>query len=121
MTQTVQVMAVDGSQIGEAHVLKQRTAGPKDPFQGGLDPVVEPVELTFLWVLSKKLTVEFFEMIVGRFAPQPAQVLGKSTHVGVDGHAVVVENYNQRFPGGSGVIEPLISQPAGESTVSNQS
>ena len=53
--QPVQVVAVDGAQVGEAHVLEQRAAGPQGLFQGGLDLVVEPVEPVSPWGVGQRV------------------------------------------------------------------
>ncbi len=45
---------------------------------------------------------------------------GHGPHVGVDGHAVVVQNDNQGLSRGPGVVQPLVSQPPGEGSVSNE-
>ena len=45
---------------------------------------------------------------------------GHAPHVGVDGHAVIVENHHQRLSGGPRVIEPLVGQAASEGPVPDQ-
>ena len=47
-------------------------------------------------------------------------MVGKGPYIRVDGHAVVVQNHDQRLTGGSGIVEPLIRESAGECAVSNQ-
>ena len=44
IAQAGQVMAVDGSQIGEAHVLKESASRPQCLFQAGFQPMVEAVD-----------------------------------------------------------------------------
>ena len=45
---------------------------------------------------------------------------GHAPHVGVDGHAVVVEDHHHRLPGGPGVVEPLVGQTAGQRAVPDE-
>ena len=45
---------------------------------------------------------------------------GHAAHIGIDGHAVVVENHHQPLSGRARVVEPLISQPSGESPIPQQ-
>ena len=120
VAQAGQVVAVNGPQIGEAHVLEQGTAGPESFFQGRLDPVVEAVQAVLHRPLAKETPIPLFEMVVGRLAAQATQMGGHGPHVGVDGHAVVVENDDQRLPGGPGVVEALVGQAAGQGAVADK-
>lgn len=45
---------------------------------------------------------------------------GHTAHIGVDGHAVVVENDDQRLAGGAGVVEPLEAESAAQRTVTDK-
>jgi putative MATE family efflux protein len=118
--QPVQVVAVDGPQVGEAHVLKQGAAGPQGLFQGRLDLVVEPVQRVLHGVLSEQAPVPLLEMVVGGLGADLAQMAVHRPHVGVDGHAVVVEKDDQGLAGGTGVVEALIGQSSGQGAVPDQ-
>ena len=97
VTQPGQVVAVDGSQVSEAHVLEQSTPRPERLFQRSLDLVVKAVKPVFHRLLAKQSTVPFFKVIVRRFGPQTGQMSRHGTHIGVNGHSVVIENDDQRF------------------------
>ena len=118
--QPVQVVAVDGAQVGETHVLEQGAAGPQGLFQGGLDLVVEPVEPVLRGVWAKESPVPLLEMIIGGLGPDLAQVAVHRPHIGVDGHAVVVEKDDQGLAGGAGVVEPLVGKASGEGPIPDQ-
>ena len=45
---------------------------------------------------------------------------GHGSHIGVDGHAVVIEDHDQRLPGGTGIVESLVGKTAGKGTVSDE-
>ena len=86
----------------------------------GLEFVIEAVDRIFHGIAPKQAAVPLFKMIVGGFAAQVGQVGGKGPHVGINGHAVVIEEHDQRFSGGPGVVKPLVGKAAGESAVSDE-
>ena len=43
-----------------------------------------------------------------------------TTHIGVDGHTVVVEDHDQRLTGGARIVKSLKAQPAAQRTVTDQ-
>ena len=67
-----QIVAVNGSQIGKPHVLKQRAPRPEGFLQSCFHPVVEAIEPILHGMLSKKAPIPLLKVIIGRFAPQPA-------------------------------------------------
>ena len=69
---------------------------------------------------SEEAPVPLLEMVVCGLGADLAQVAVHCPHVGIDGHAVVVEDDDQRLSAGAGVVQPLIGQPAGEGTVPDQ-
>ena len=44
IAQPGQIMSVNRPEVGKAHILEQRTAGPQRFFQFGFQPVVKPVD-----------------------------------------------------------------------------
>ena len=59
-------------------------------------------------------------MVVGGLGADLAQMAVHRPHVGVDGHAVVVEKDDQGLAGGTGVVEALIGQSSGQGAVPDQ-
>jgi len=45
---------------------------------------------------------------------------GQPPHIGCNGHAIVVEDHDQRLAAGSGVVEPLKAQSAAHGAVADQ-
>ena len=113
-------MAVDGSQIGEAHILKESASRPQCLFQAGFQPMVKAIDGGLGGRLSKEAPIPFLKVVVGRFAAQLGKMVRQSPHVGVDGHAVVVEKDDQGLAGGTGVVEALIGQSPGQGAVPDQ-
>ena len=120
IAQPGQVVAVDGAQVRKAHVLKEGAAGPERLFQAGFQPVVEPVQGGLGGRFTKQSPVPLLEMVVSGLAPQPGQMVRNGAHIGVDGHAVVVQNDDQVLPGGPGVVQSLIGKAAGQGAVADQ-
>ena len=92
IAQAGQVVAVDGSQIGEAHVFKESASRPQCLFQAGFQPMVKTIDGGLGGRLSKEAPIPFLKVVVGRFAAQLGKMIRQSPHIGVDGHAVVVQN-----------------------------
>ena len=82
--------------------------------------MVQPVQPVLHGVGAEEPPVPLLEVVVGGLGPQAPQVGGHGAHVGVDGHAVVVQNDDQRFPGGAGVVEALVGKAAGQRAVSDE-
>ena len=120
VTQPGQVVSIDGPQIREPHVLKQRAARPERFLQRGFHFVIEAVNRIFHGPLSKKAPIPFFEMIVGRFGPQAAQMRGHGPYIWIYGHPVVVQDDDQRLARCTGIVQPLIGQTACQSTIPDQ-
>ena len=121
ITQPGQVVAVDGAQVRKAHVLKEGAAGPERLFQAGFQPVVEPVQGGFGGRFAEQASIPLFEVIISGLTPQPGQMVRNGAHIGVDGHAVVVQNDDQVLLGGPGVVQALIGKAAGQGAVADQS
>ena len=68
----------------------------------------------------QRLPVLLFEFVIARLRPHFGQMAGHTAHIGVDGHAVVVENDDQRLAGGAGVVEPLEAESAAQRTVTDK-
>ena len=66
------------------------------------------------------LAVALFEAQILGLEALVGQVLGHASHIFGDGHAVVVEDDQQRLPAQSRVGEALISQTAGERAVADE-
>ena len=117
--QLLHIVPVHRPQVGEAHVL-EHGAGVDGPLHAALDAVVQPVEPPSAGEVLQHCPVALLEPVVPRAQPQAAEVGGHAPHVGVDGHAVVVEDHHHRLPGGPGVVEPLVGQAAGEGPVPDE-
>ena len=65
-------------------------------------------------------TPSLFDLIVARLLADIGEMLCHRADVRHNGHAVVIENHNQRFPAGTGVVQALIGQSPGQRTVSHQ-
>ena len=115
-----QVVAVHRAQVGKAHVLKQGAPGEQAPLEEGLHLVVETVKGISHGPGAEEAPVALFEMVIPGPGPEPGQVGGHGPHIGVDGHAVVVQNHDQGLAGGPGVIQPLIGQSPGEGPVADK-
>ena len=120
IAQAGKIMAVDGAEIGKAHIFKERAAGPDRLFQAGFQPVVKAIQGRFGRCFSEETPVPLFKMVVGRLAPQSGQMIGNRPYIGVDGHTVVVEDHDQMLPGRTGVVQTFIGKAAGQRAVSNQ-
>ena len=120
MAQPVHIVAVHRPQVGEAHVLKKRTARPDRLFYRGLDAVVEAIQALSAPTVAQSIPVPLFEMVVTGPGPQMGQMARHGPHIGVDRHAVIVEQNDQRLTGGSGIVQALIGKAAGERTIADQ-
>ena len=118
--QGLHIVAVHGTHIGKAHVFKHRAAGQQGFFQGRFHIVAHGVHPLAGLAAGEHLAIAPLELVILRRAAQPGQVPGQAAHVGVDGHAVVVEDHDQRLAAGSGVVEPLEAQTAAHGTVADQ-
>ena len=118
-TQLVQIVAVHRPQVGEAHVL-EHGAGIDGPLHVPLDAVVEVIDPLPAGQAVHHRVVSLLEPVVPRPEPQAAEVGGHAPHVGVDGHAVVVEDDHQGLSRGPRVVEPLVGQPPGEGPVADE-
>ena len=112
------IVPIHRPQIGKTHVLKHR-ARVEGFFQVGLDPVVEPVQGPAAGKAVHNGVVPLLEPVVAGPQPQAAQMDRHAPYIGVNGHAVVVEDHNQGLPGGPGVVESLIGQAAGHGSVTD--
>ncbi|MPM75994.1 hypothetical protein SDC9_122989 [bioreactor metagenome] len=83
--------------------------------------MVKPIKLILCGARPKQAAVPFLEVVVGGLAADFPKVAAHRPHVGVDGHAVVVQNHDQRLSGGPGVVQSLIGQTSGQRSVSDQS
>ena len=115
-----QIMAVHWAEVGEAHVLKEGAARVDAPLEEGLHPVVEAVDGILGRMLAEKAPVPLLEVVIGGAGAQTLQMLADGAHVGVDGHAVVVEDDDEGLAGGSGVVESLVGKAAGEGPVPDE-
>lgn len=120
IAQAGQVMAVDGSQIGEAHILKESASRPQCLFQAGFQPMVKAIDGGLGGRLSKEAPIPFLKVVVGRFAAQLGKMIRQSPHIGVDGHAVVIQKNDHMLTGGPDVVQTLVGQSAGEGAVTDQ-
>ena len=118
--QGLHIVAVHGTHIGKAHVFKHRAAGQQGFFQGRFHIVAHGVHPLAGLAAGEHLAIAPLELVILRRAAQPGQVPGQAAHVGVDGHAVVVEDHDQRLAAGSGVVEPLEAQTAAHGAVADQ-
>ena len=41
-------------------------------------------------------------------------------HIGTDGHTIVIKDHNQRFAGGTGIIQALKAETAAQCTIPDQ-
>ena len=118
--QRLHVVAVHRPHIGKAHVLKHRAAGQQGFFQGRFHIVAHGVHPLAGLAAGEHLAIAPLELVILRRAAQPGQVPGQAAHVGVNGHAVVVEKDDQGLAGGTGVVEALIGQSSGQGAVPDQ-
>ena len=114
-----QVVAVHRPQIGEAHVLKH-AAGQQALLQGLFHAVGHPVDLPAQPEGAHHPPVALLEAEILGLEPLPGQVLGHRPHILSDGHAVVVEDYQQLPAALARVGQPLIGQAAGEGPVTDE-
>ena len=68
----------------------------------------------------QRLPVFLFEFVIARLRPHFGQMAGHTAHIGVDGHAVVVKNDDQRLAGGAGIVETLEAESAAQRTVTDK-
>ena len=117
--QALHIVAVHRPQIGKAHVLEQ-AAGQKGLLDGRLDLVGHVVDVPAQGEDAHHLSVALFEMEILGLEPLAGQMLRHTAHAPGDGHAVVVEDDDQRLPAVAGIRQALIGQAAGERPVPNQ-
>ena len=113
------VMAVHGTKIGKAHILKH-TAGQQGLFDGRLDLVGHPVDPSAQGGGPHHLPVAPLEAEILGLEPLPGQMVGHAAHALSDGHPVVVENDDKGLLAVPCVRQTLIGQAAGEGPVTNQ-
>ncbi len=118
-TQLLHIMPVHRPKVGEPHILKHGT-GVDGPLDAALDAVVQPVEPLTAGNMLQHRTVALFEPVVPWPQPQAAQVCCHAAHVGINRHAVVVENHHHGLSGGPGIIESLVGQPAGKRPIPDE-
>ena len=94
IAQPGQIMSVNRPEVGKAHILEQRTAGPQRFFQFGFQPVVKPVDGRLHRICAEQTPIPLFKMIVRRLCPQLRQMTGKRPDIWVDGHSIVIHDYN---------------------------
>ena len=121
VAQAGQIVAVDGAEIRKAHIFKQRTDRPEGFLQRGLYPVIEAVDGTSHGMLAKEAAIPFFKVIVGLLAAKIPQMRRHGAYVGIDGHAVIVDDHDDRLAGGTGVVQAFVGHTAGEGAVADQS
>ena len=113
------VMAVHGTKIGKAHILKH-TAGQQGLFDGRLDLMGHLVDPPAQGGGPHHLPVAPLESEVLGLEPLPGQMVGHAAHALGDGHAVVVEDDDEGFLAVPRVGQALIGQAAGEGAVTDQ-
>ena len=118
--QRLHVVAVHRPHIGKAHVLKHRAAGQQGIFQSRFYLVTHGIDPLTGLTAGKHLAIAALELVVSRRTAQPGQMPGQPPHIGCNGHAIVVEDHDQRLAAGSGVVEPLKAQSAAHGAVADQ-
>ncbi|MPM56720.1 hypothetical protein SDC9_103534 [bioreactor metagenome] len=76
--------------------------------------MIEAVKSAFHGFGAEQAAIPLLEVIIGRLASDFSKMPAHRPHIGVNGHAVVVQNHNQRFFGGSCIVQPLIGKSAGQ-------
>ena len=117
--QTGKVMAVHGAQIGKAHIFKH-SGGQQEPLQPVLQPAGKQVDSISAGQLFHKPAIPLLGIQVIFAGAKPGQMPGHAAHIFADGHFIVVENDNHRFPADGGVVQTLIGHAAGGCTVANE-
>ena len=115
VAELIQIVPVHRAQILKAHVFK-KTAGPDGLFQVRfqvVDMIVHPGEM------AHHAVIILFEPVISGPDADMGKMAGDAAHIPPDGHAVVVEDDDQRFAGGAGVVQALIGQAAGQGAVAD--
>ena len=110
-------MSVHRAEIGKAHVLKHRRVRQQRLFDACFQVMVKFIQRAPRRVAVECITIGFFEFIVRRLGAQQSQMLAHRADVAVDGHAVVIQNDNERL---AGVVQPLVGKAAGKRAVTNE-
>ena len=113
-------MSVHRAEIGKAHVLKHRRVRQQRLFDVCFQVMVKFIQRAPRRVAVECITIGFFEFIVRRLGAQQSQMLAHRADVAVDGHAVVIQNDNERLAGRAGVVQPLVGKAAGKRAVTNE-
>ena len=113
-------MSVHRAEIGKAHIFKDRTVRINGLLDQGLDTVVHLIDLVLLHIIAKETAIPLFKSIVAPLGAKLFQMLGNAAHVAADGHAVVIEQDDDRFTGLSRIVETLVGKTACQRAVADQ-
>ena len=114
------VVAVDGAEIVKAQRLKEALV-----HKNGLDRILHPQHRpaerrTDHRDTSKTLLHHLFRAGPALADPQIGQVLTQRTHVGRNGHFIIVQNQNQLGFAVARVVQRLIAHTAGQGPIAHQ-
>ena len=106
--------------VHRAHVIKPQIVKNRAGQGLVLDPFLAPVQqLAYLGESLHHLVILPLEIQIGGIDPGAAEPAGHAAHVGVDGHAVVVEHHDHGLAALPQIAESLIAQSAGKGAVAH--
>ena len=103
MAQLIQIMPIYRPQVLKTHVLK-KAAGPQRFFDTGLYPVDAVIHGPATGKMVHHVVITFFELIISGPCAYARQMRSHAAHVLPDGHAIVVQQDDQRFLRGAGIV-----------------
>ena len=119
VNQSGDIVAADGAHVLKAHLLEEVDA-QRVTLEGFLEPVDDAVDEHAPGGVQCKLAPDALELEVAGLGADQIEVAGNAAHIGGDGHGIVIEDHDQRLRTGSGVVQPLIAEAAGEGAVAQQ-
>ena len=114
------IVPVHGAEVGKAHVLKHRRVRQQRLFDICFKVVVEIIDRAAEGVAVKHVAIGLFEFVIGGLRAQQAQMLAHRADVAVDGHAVVVQDDDQRLTARARIVQPLVGKAAGKRAVADE-
>ncbi len=110
----VEIVTVDRSDIINAKLLEQRSAGPEvaGEFLGFAGPVIDE-----FGQMAAELLRRFAHGAVGAAGDEPREVSGQGAGRRRDRHIIVVKNDDQPRMHGAGIVHRLVSHAGGHRAI----
>ena len=117
--QALHIMSINWPQVSKAHVFKQ-TTGEQSLFDCGLYFMGHIVNVPAQRQDAHYLAVSLLKVQILGLQPLTGQMVRHTTYTLCDGHTVVVQDDDQRFPTVACIGQAFIGQTAGQRAVTDQ-